>query len=63
MRIVCAWCRREKGPDGRWLPTVIEVPRSEVVTHGICAACCAAVMADLEDRQRTPGPECQREVG
>ena len=66
MRIICAVCRREKGPDGRYRPTVRTITRGELVSHGYCGPCKRAVIAicdSMPDRRpRTPGPACQREM-
>ena len=61
MRVICAWCRRERGPDGRYRPVVVEVSKAEVRSHGICAACSVALL-ERDERPRTRGPACQREI-
>lgn len=43
MKRVCSWCNQEIGTkQGVWSGT------DQVVTHGICEACAAGVLIDLE---------------
>lgn len=38
LRIICAWCRREK-VAGRWVSGPAEDPPSGTVSHGMCPDC------------------------
>ena len=45
MIIICAWCRREKQPDGTYAEPVelreYEIGHAMAATHGICLECLA----------------------
>ena len=42
----CAWCRRIRGPDGRYSGESERLLR--YVSHGICSACHARLRAELD---------------
>ena len=48
LKIVCAWCHRERRVDGSWTRVkLVEPIQVDQVSHGICPICAVAFRVEI----------------